>query len=109
MKEKWLSWVLNPLKFYVAIVVPAYFICRIFFFYDNPITIHLKDNGYTIDNFTWGILCFYMFCGLCLLIGGTFQLAANRVGPAVQTLLLAFVPVLFLFALLFLWVVAHLL
>lgn len=106
-KDKWIAVALIPFKAFVVIAVPFYFLFRVI--YPHPLWTDVGNNTSIIDPVASGLLVAFVLCAPILLLGGVIQIFVAGSKAGVRTFFFAAVPTLALTALLFLWVISHLL
>jgi hypothetical protein len=106
-KDKWIAAALIPFKAFVVVAAPFYFLFRVI--YPHPLWSDVGNNTSIIDPVANGLLEGFVLCAPILLLGGVIQIFVADSRAGIRTFFFAAVPTLALTALLFLWVVSHLL
>jgi hypothetical protein len=106
-KDKWIAVALIPFKAFVVIAAPFYFLFRAI--YPHPFWTDAGNNTSIIDPVANGLLEAFVVCAPILLLGAVIQIVVAGGRAGVRTFCFAAVPTLVLAALLFLWVISHLL
>ena len=104
---KWIAVVLWPFKVYIVVVVPFYFLLRLF--YPHPFRTYIGNNTTVTDPLVDKLLEVFILCAPVVLLGAIIQFFAKDTKAGICTLFFAAAPTLVFAAFLFLWVIAHLL
>jgi hypothetical protein len=104
---KWIAIVLWPFKVYIVGVIPFNFLFRLF--YPHPLRTYVGNNTTVTDPLANALLEAFVLCAPVLLFGAIIQFLAKDTRAGICTLIFAVAPTLILAAVLFLWVIAHLL
>jgi hypothetical protein len=104
---KWIAMILWPFKVYVVGMIPFYFLFRLI--YPHPLRTYVGNNTTVTDPLVDKLLEVFILCAPVLVLGALIQFFAKDIKAGICTLIFAVAPSLVLAAILFLWVVAHLL
>jgi len=107
IRLRWIALGCLPLKAFVVLAIPAYFIFRMLF--PKPLLTELGNNTTVIDPLAQILLMIFALCGPVLLAASTVQLAGGERKPGIHTLAVAIVPSLVFGFFAFIWIVQHLL
>jgi membrane protein DedA with SNARE-associated domain len=104
---KWIAMILWPFKAYVVGLIPFYFLFRLF--YPHPLRAYVGNNTTVTDPLVDTLLWVFISCAPVLLLGAVIQFFTKDIKAGICTLIFSVAPTLVLAAVLFVWVIAHLL
>jgi hypothetical protein len=106
-KRNLTDWIMCPVKIYIIVSLPFYFLFREF--YPHPLWTNIGNNTSILDPLAADLLDIFIVCAPALWLGAVIQFISKNNKAGICALLFSVAPSLVLMSLIFLWVIAHLL
>jgi hypothetical protein len=91
-KASRMAWSLLPLKVFVFLAAPSYFLARLFF--PKPLFVYVGNNTTVMDPAAQALILIFACCGPVLLVGAAVQFLFHRQRSALATLFIGLLPAL---------------